>query len=99
MRRRSAAMAARRAMTSRSGSGMRMATTLLLAICVARCGRSIDAKRRPVGRPCYNSDKSHRRPRPPASALAGLEARVRLVDDVDPALAAHDAAVLVPFLG
>src|SRR6266481_5678978 len=29
------------------------------------------------------------------SALAGLEARVGLVDDVDAALAAHDAAVLV----
>ena len=31
----------------------------------------------------------------PVLALAGLEARVGLVDDVDPALAAHDAAVLV----
>jgi hypothetical protein len=29
------------------------------------------------------------------SALAGLEAPVRLIDDVDPALAAHDAIVAV----
>src|SRR5712671_767760 len=31
-------------------------------------------------------------------ALAGLEARIGLVDDVDAALAAHDAAVLVALL-
>ncbi len=33
-----------------------------------------------------------------SSALTGLEARVGLVDDVDPALAPHDPAVLVAFL-
>ncbi len=32
-------------------------------------------------------------------ALAGLEARIALVDDVDAALAAHDPTFLVPPLG
>ena len=33
-----------------------------------------------------------------ALALAGLEARIALVDDVNPATAAHDTAVSVAFL-
>src|SRR5262245_44920807 len=36
--------------------------------------------------------------RPPVSASARLEARIDLVDDVDPALAAHDSASLMPGL-
>ena len=41
-----------------------------------------------------------RRPRArEESALARLEAGVFLVDDVDPALAAHDDAILMPQLG
>ena len=69
---------------------------LLPAICVAARSRSIDATRAARGRPF---DRSNGRPGPPALALTGLEARIGLVDDVDPALAPDDAAVLVPFLG
>ena len=76
--------------------GPRMGCDLLSAICVAARSRSIDATRAARGRPF---DRPNGRPQPPALALAGLEARIGLVDDVDPALAAHDAAVLVPFLG
>src|SRR5665647_2500718 len=44
----------------------------------------------------------HARPGEPGdavSALAGLHARVLLVDDIDAAMTAHDAAVLVAGLG
>jgi len=34
----------------------------------------------------------------PGSALASLEARIGLVDHIDPATAAHDTAILVPRL-
>src|SRR5262245_39253583 len=54
-------------------------------------------RRRRTARPDVGGGRSSRRTR--RSALAGFEARVGLVDDVDAALAAHDAAVLVALLG
>src|SRR5437899_3216077 len=57
-------------------------------ICMPRSLRQMKKRRKPRLPPRLPS-------RTLRSALAGLEARVGLVDDVDAAFAAHDAAVLV----
>ena len=63
--------------------------------------RAMSVARRPPagndeGRPCGAAFRSGRGSR--LSALAGLEAALGLVDDVDPALPANDATVAVPVL-
>src|SRR5262245_15240811 len=96
-------MRARRAITSRSGSGMRMGFSTL----PPQCGRGGEAgqlprpqtKSAPSGALAHPTESAASARSRASSALAGLEAGIRLVDDVDAALAADDAAVLVPLLG
>src|SRR5262249_16305461 len=90
--RRSAAIWARRAMMSPSGSGMRMNRSP---------ERNLWRRTGPVNRGTKGaSEGALTSPRGAfALALAGLEAGVGLVDDEDAALAPDDAAILMPFLG
>ena len=55
-----------------------------------RAVRSFASARRPV------RSRRAKRPGPAASGLLGLEALLRLVDDEDAALAAHQLVVTVP---
>src|ERR1700752_1824108 len=93
--RRSAAMAARRAMTSTSGAGMRMAAFLRFAISDAMTGGSMASastlatQKGRVQGPAPSKIRQIRGRR--ESALARLEPRVGLVDHVDAALAPDDA--------
>src|SRR5579875_160128 len=81
-RRSSAAMAPRRAITAASGSGISM-----MALCWAPPA-PLPTKNRARRR---GWKQQHQR----LSALSGLVSRIGLVDHVDAALAAHDAAILV----
>src|ERR1044072_787981 len=80
MTRRAATISDRRARMAGSSGG----------ICMPRSLRQMKKRRKPSLPPLFEF-----RDLKSGSALAGLEARVGLVDDVDAALAAHDAAVLV----
>src|SRR5574338_1201551 len=93
-----AAISARRAMVAWSGAGISMrprygssgpASSRAPRRALAQSG--LEAKARPRAR--------LRRARGESSALASLEARIGLVDDVEPALAPHDAARLMALLG
>src|SRR5262249_51805258 len=58
-------------------------------ICMPRSLRQMKGRRKPMASAAWICGRER------ALALTRLEARVGLVDDVDAALAAHDAAVLV----
>src|SRR6185436_19105426 len=79
MARRAATISDRRARMAGSSGGISMPRSL----------RQMKKRRKPRLPPLFDYEDAF------ASALAGLEARVGLVDDVDAAFAAHDAAVLV----
>src|SRR5215203_1614063 len=79
MARKAATISDRRARMAGSSGG----------ICMPRSLRQMKKRRKPRLPPLFEFRRLVR------SALASLEARVGLVDDVDAALAAHDAAVLV----
>src|SRR5690349_13704690 len=94
MRRSAAAISSRRAMTAASGKGMSIGGICHCERSEAISRRQIAARSRLPRRLTAPRNDSLCR----GSALAGLEARVRLVDHVDAALAPDDAAVLVALL-
>src|SRR3954471_14868333 len=100
-RRSAAAISPRRAIAPLSGSGICMAAMWRGARRGSRPRAGPDAKNRAKRARFPIHSISYGRPGPAAarSALAGLVARVGLVDDIDAALAPDDATVLVAALG
>src|SRR5258706_1105915 len=91
---RSATISGAAAMIAWSGSGMRI-EGLLAAARVGPGGTDGNEKPRPRRRGPAGTGGQAAPVRRRRSALARLEARVGLVDDVDPPLAPDDAAILV----
>src|SRR6185437_3209480 len=103
IRRNAAAISARRAMMAASGVGMRMGLLPLDRGTAGGTDRSQPASCWPRGPAAPTKNRAlqgavRRTAIPGLSALARLVAGVGLVDHVDAALAAHDAAVLVALL-